>query len=350
MSVWKTASGTYTTKFWKDGLQYKREGFRTRAEALAWQEQKRKALCVQALRTHSIFLVELATRYLEHCRARMQTNTWRSKRHYFSRLMEYLNDPLTTADSLTRINLLDYLETIQATSGNKAANRHLRDIKALFNWALEHDLANHNPAKNIKPFPESKTVRYVPPAEDIDKLLLCADQEDMDLLVVLYHTGGRIGEVFRLSWDDVNFEKQWVRLWTRKRRSGELEPDLLAMSETLQQVLRRKWETRDKQSQWVFTMKDGSPLSYASKRNLMRDLCRRSRVKPFGFHSIRHHVASIIQDSGKATLGQIQKFLRHRRQSTTEGYLHELTRDQREVATILDAESNRTDRTGQRTG
>ncbi len=46
-------------------------------------------------------------------------------------------------------------------------------------------------------------------------------------------------------------------------------------------------------------------------------------------------VASIINDSGKATLGQIQQFLRHRRQATTEIYLHEFTRDQTEVASIL---------------
>jgi len=47
----------------------------------------------------------------------------------------------------------------------------------------------------------------------------------MDLLTVLYHTLGRIGEVLRLNWEDINFEKKWVRLSTRKRRGGELEAD-----------------------------------------------------------------------------------------------------------------------------
>ncbi len=35
-----------------------------------------------------------------------------------------------------------------------------------------------------------------------------------------------------------------------------------------------------------------------------------------------HHVLSLLDDSGKLILGQIQKFARHRRRSTTENYLH----------------------------
>jgi integrase len=80
----------------------------------------------------------------------------------------------------------------------------------------------------------------------------------------------------------------------------------------------------------------GEPFKYSAKRDLMRTLCERAKVKTFGFHAVRHHVASILADTGKATLGQIQRFLRHRRQATKENYLHELSRDQREVADLLD--------------
>jgi integrase len=331
MSVWKSRSGKYTAKFALQSRQYKKEGFATRAAALAWQEAKKRQLLASPTQTATASLTDLANRYLDYCKSRMQHNTYRSKRHYLSQLISFVSQP-----ELTRLHLLDHLDLIKTDSGPKTTNRHLRDIKAMFNWCIQHDLCQDNPAKNVKPFPEERDIRYVPPAEDIDKVLMCAGQNDMDLLIALYHTGGRIGELFRLSWDDVNFEKRAIRLWTRKRKSGELEPDQLAMSDTLLQVMRRRWDTRDKESALVF------PFSYGSKRNLMRDLCRRAKVRQFGFHAIRHHVASILADSGKATLGQIQRFLRHRRQATTEGYLHELGRDQREVAEILERTGKRT--------
>ena len=339
MSVWKAQAGKWTAKFVHEGRQHKKEGFPTRAKALDWEAaEKRRLKAPPPPTTHSISIGGLATRYLEHCRARMQKNTWRAKSHYYSALIAYLQrDP--PADTLNKMTLLDFLENVREAEGEKNANRHLKDLKAMYQWAIMHDLVDKNPCKTIEPFPEQKAAKYVPPAEDIDRVLMVADQEEMDLLVCLYHTGGRIGEIFRLAWDDVNFEKRWIRLWTRKRRRGELEEDKLAMSDTLHNVLRRRWESRDKSTNFVFADQDGQALKFDSKRNMMRRLCVKAGVKEFGFHAIRHHVASIIADSGKATLGQVQRFLRHRRASTTETYLHELTRDQVEVAKILDGES-----------
>ena len=78
---------------------------------------------------------------------------------------------------------------------------------------------------------------------------------------------------------------------------------------------------------------------------MMNKLCRRAGVKPFGFHAIRHYVASIIQDSRKATLQQIQRLLRHRRQTTTENYLHMIDRSLQEAVDILDEKQPQTDQT-----
>jgi integrase len=70
---------------------------------------------------------------------------------------------------------------------------------------------------------------------------------------------------------------------------------------------------------------------------MMPRLCKRARVKPFGYHAIRHKVASILMDSGKATLSNIQHFLRHKRPTTTENYLKSLNPGSQEMAGILDS-------------
>lgn len=156
------------------------------------------------------------------------------------------------------------------------------------------------------------------------------------MIMTLYHRAGRTSEVLSMTWEDVNFEQRWVRLWTRKRRGGELQGDKLAITDTLYDLLKRRYENRDKSTAYVFHNDDGTRLTYIQKRYTMKKLCRKAGVKVFGFHAIRHHFASILAYSGKASLNQIQKMLRHRRTTTTDNYIKTLDPQLRQVANVLD--------------
>ena len=56
----------------------------------------------------------------------------------------------------------------------------------------------------------------------------------------------------------------------------------------------------------------------------MKRLCELAKVKPFGFHAIRHLTASILHRKGYE-LGAIQAILRHHSPSTTERYLRRIS-------------------------
>ena len=77
----------------------------------------------------------------------------------------------------------------------------------------------------------------------------------------------------------------------------------------------------------------------------MKKLCEKAHVKPFGFHAIRHHVASILADSGKAITSQVQIFLRHFRISTTDNYIKTLDPELKQVAEVLDKQNLAEERT-----
>ncbi|MDH5525652.1 MAG: site-specific integrase [Desulfobulbaceae bacterium] len=100
------------------------------------------------------------------------------------------------------------------------------------------------------------------------------------------------------------------------------------------------WNRINKNYPWVFADKEGKQLTYSTKRYMMERLCKKAGIKPFSFHAIRHHVASILSDSGKASLGQIQKLLRHRRSTTTDNYLKTLNTNLKQVPSILNEQFN----------
>jgi hypothetical protein len=64
----------------------------------------------------------------------------------------------------------------------------------------------------------------------------------------------------------------------------------------------------------------------------MKKVCEKAGVKPFVFDAIRHHVASILADSGKASITQAQKFLRHRRSTTTDNHIKTLDPELKQIA------------------
>ena len=167
----------------------------------------------------------------------------------------------------------------------------------------------------------------------MDRILLAAG-EQRPLLLVLYHTMGRVGEILRLRWEDVLFEHRVVVLYTRKRSGGNLEPDTYPMSDTLYNTLRSLYEKRQSE-EWVFP----NPLTggrFNNRPKLMRGICKRAGVSYYGFHSIRHYVANLLADSEKVSTKRISRLLRHTNVRTTEIYLGKDLEDLGETVKLLD--------------
>ena len=75
------------------------------------------------------------------------------------------------------------------------------------------------------------------------------------------------------------------------------------------------------------------------KGHIMKKVCEKAEVKPFGFHAIRHHVASFLADSHKVSHNQIQLMLRHRRLTTTDHYIKTLDPQLKQISKVLDEQN-----------
>ena len=152
--------------------------------------------------------------------------------------------------------------------------------------------------------------------------------EERPLFLVVLHLLGRIDEALRLTWADVNLENRTVILWTRKRKGGAYEADPMPMNEDLYVVLQDLWKRR-KQNRWVF-YNEKTGTRYMHRPKMMRSLCKRAGIYPhFGFHALRHFMASWLSDREKQSTKSVQRLLRHKEQRTTEIYLHSVDESQR---------------------
>jgi site-specific recombinase XerD len=333
ISEYRTKAGIrYRAEIWKDQeRQASRAGFLTKRDAKAWVRETESALenCELSAPT-SMGLIQLTEKYLEDVEDRKRRNTFVSKRSIYRRFIAYIGHDIPVKE-LSQDQAGAYLKTIKDTAGAKTANRHLRELKTLFNWAITKGHVREHPFRSFETYPEDPYIRYTPPPEDIDKVRLVATGDERDLIDCLYFTAGRLSEILTWTWEkDINFEQRAATLWTRKRRGGSLEPRILAMTEALYSVLWRRWQNRDKELPWVFV--NPETKSHFQRNNhfvkfLFARLCAKAGVKVFTAHCIRHHVATRIKDSRKATTRQIQQFLGHKRLSTTEIYLHDLDVD-----------------------
>lgn len=343
MSVnkYKTKSGIkYQAILHSNGTRVAfKAGFKTKKEAKSWlvlEEKKLEQHGELTSQTRMDF-ESLASRYLDEIQDRKKRNTYIYKRSTYRRFIEYFHPQKIILSELTLDIVASYHRDQKNARGPKAANCDLRELRTLFNWGIKRDHMIKNPARQVDYYAEKEFVRYVPPAEDIAAIRMAATPEERLFFDTLYFTAARLNEVLNLTWEDINFESRAIRLWTSKRKGGDRQARVLAMHEELYNLLLTAWDKRDKSSPHVFT----NPLTgnaytrhNAFVRELFKRLCTRANIKrPFTAHCIRHHVASRIVDSRKATLRQLQSFLGHMNSKVTDKYVHELQVDH----AILDA-------------
>ena len=226
------------------------------------------------------------------------------------------------------------------------ANKELRYLRSLFNFGVnpKRRWVQTNPTNGIDFFPVEKKVKYIPSKKDVLNVILEADPEVQDYLWTIVFSMGRMSEINRLTWDDVDFRNRCIILYTRKKRGGHLTPRKVPMSEKLFEILHHRYEKRDKEKPWVFWHRYWSSKRsrwvegpFIERKKIMRTLCRKVGVRYFRYHALRHFGASLL-DSANVPIGSIQRILGHENRATTEIYLHSIGNTEAEAMKVLDWE------------
>lgn len=313
MALWYEQGKQWRYEFQVQGRRYVGAGFKTKAEARAAMEEKRHQVKEVPKPAGTTFST-IANLYLDQAERRFTVKTYKYKRYVLGSFLAHAGDlPL---DQINVTAIESYLVTRQT---NTNYNRHRKDLCALFTWAWKRGMMKNNPCLHLDKMPEPRFIRKIPIEEEMAKIMLAAGP-DRPFLLVLYHTMARLDEVLRMRWEDVDFDNRQVRLWTRKRKDGSWESDLVPMNEVLHDVLLSLKTRSGKDAVYIF-VNPATGTRYHHRPKLMRGICKRAGVPHFGFHAIRHYVASYLHSERGVTTAKLSKLLRHKSRRTTELYL-----------------------------
>jgi len=332
---------------WKYDFKFRKRRFqsnyyRTKREAKEAEADKLKELnnpIPEPVEPTDTAFLTLLNRRLDHLQAYNSESHYRETKYLAKRWARQWKDK--TCNEISRDDIEKFVLKRRKVS-NDTANKEIRYLRALFNFGIKKGWLCDNSTIGIEFLPVEKKVKYVPPLEDINKVIDAADAETKEYLWTIWDTMGRMSEVNSLTWDDVDFAAKTVTLYTRKKKGGHLTPRKVPMTLRLYNILHRRFRQRKKGILWVFWHEYTSSKTrqkvigpYHERKRFMKTLCKKAGVRYFRFHALRHAGASLMENSN-VPIGAIQRILGHENRTTTEIYLHSIGCSEREAINIFE--------------
>lgn len=188
-----------------------------------------------------------------------------------------------------------------------SANRTMTVLRAALNQAFRDGKVDSDAAwRAVKPFREVETarVRYFT-VEEARRLVNAAQGAFRTLINAALLTGARYGELVRLHVGDFNPDAG--TLFVARSKSGKARH--VVLTEEGQAFFRQITAGRD--AGVILLEKDGGgPWGASHQLRPMKEACAGARIKPAGFHTLRHSYASLLAMAG-APLNVIAQNLGH---------------------------------------
>ena len=208
-------------------------------------------------------------------------------------------------------------------------NRYAAALGAVLSWSIKKRLAPRNwdnPCKRIERREEdNEVVRFLSDAERVALMAACraSSWKKLYMLVLLaITTGARRGELERMRWRDMDFERNVCTVNITKNGDPKVLPLVPAVVAELQAHIGAPGAL-------VFASTRRPDVAYNNVAAWQRAL-KAAGVRNFRFHDLRHSCASYLAQSG-ATLLEIGDVLGHRQLSVTKRYSHLTTKNKSDL-------------------
>jgi len=307
---------TYRKRNTKWNVQVRKEGkaisktFTLKADAIKWANSielsLEKGIFVDYESSNKVNLSELLKRYKEEVvpslKGRIQDE---SKIKIINKNVGGL--------LLSEINssfLAEYRDNRLKTLSPQTVKHELSMINRVLKIAVNewgYILPNGIPTVKYPTLPTGRTRRLT--KEEEQRLFSHADPYLLNIIKILQNTAMRIGELSKLSKDDINFDKKLAFLSDTKNGDNRIIPLNSIAIDSLKEII--KESTTDKTL--CFTS------SYISHR--FTRLCKKANIDDMVLHSFRHEAISRLFEKGFSIM-EVSTISGHRSLASLKRYTH----------------------------
>lgn len=219
-------------------------------------------------------------------------------------------------------------------------NLMLTILSMAFEYAIDMELCEENPCHRLKRIPGDCKQIEAFTREEQKKIEICIknfNDERLFGILLGFYSGMRIGELIALEWQDIDFDKGFIKVnktvYRDKSKTGEWElcidrpktkssERVIPLPACIVGLLKKY--SMFKKSNYVIENKKGERMSIRSYQYIFEKLTEKVGVRKLNFHAIRHTFATRAIECG-IDIKTLSEIMGHKNASITlNRYVHSM--------------------------
>ena len=174
-----------------------------------------------------------------------------------------------------------------------------RALRAFLNWCIKQNYLSKSPLTTNAPKLPIKTMPIFTDADVLAMLKACNDNNglrDRAIILTLYDTGMRLGELLGVKLTDIEIEGRHVTVLGK----GNKKRTLQISAKTLKAIWQYLKLRRSPQFDLLWLSEEERPLTESGLKQIIRRIAKRANIegKKLGPHTFRHTFANNFLDAG----------------------------------------------------
>lgn len=236
-------------------------------------------------------------------------------------------------------------------------NHNLKFARMLFAAAKRENIVADNPAEDVPVLKRTvKTTRRPFTLAELKSLLQAADAEWRSMILFGLYTGQRLGDIARLSWDQIDLEAKEIRLQTNKTGRHQKIPIPLPLSKHIEglrkaragelflhpkaeDIVTIQGKTGSLSVQFHKLMAEAGIVEAKKHRKTAETekgekVAARKGAAKVSFHSLRHTTTSLLKNAG-VSAAIAEEFVGHDSAEMNRVYTHIELETMKKAASLL---------------